>query len=162
MAMIVTSEFDYLLTACGPACQPNGAHRSFGSATDQSNFFNRWDGIDNKLSQFRFASSGSPETGPLLCCFLDCVDHNGMGVAQNHWSPTADVVEIMIAIDVYQEWASTALHKQWMATDSAECTGGTVDSTWHQTTGPFKGLATFFKSILGGSWRKHTKSVKTI
>ena len=55
-----------------------------------------------------------------------------MTVAQNHRAPRTDIVQIAIAVDVFQPWPLAAVNHNRLAAHGTERSRRTVDSARHQ------------------------------
>lgn len=56
--------------------------------------------MNHELGQIGFLSGGGPETGAPLRGSTNRLNYRREGVAENHWTPGAKVVEIAIAIGI--------------------------------------------------------------
>ena len=137
--MITARELDQPLPTGMPTGHPDGAHRGFGSGTDQSDPLHARKSLQNQLCDARLVLSRRAVRGAPLGSLYDRVDHLLVSMPENHRPPGADVVNKTIAIQVVQVRTLSPVDKQRMATDGPEgpCRG--IDSPWNQTLGSLKG-----------------------
>ena len=75
--------------------------------------------MTNSASSFS-AGVGAPKLVPLRGGVDDGLDDRGMGVAEDHRAPGADVVDVAVAVDVPNVGAGAADEEGGLAADGAE------------------------------------------
>lgn len=73
-----------------------------------------------------------PEAGALVDLLLEGGINLLVGVTDNRRSPAADVVDVLVSIDVPAVGILDALEDDWLATHGLESTHGRVDTTGEQ------------------------------
>ncbi len=98
---------------------------------------------DDALGEIGLGGRGSAEAGGVAGCALDGFDHGRKGVAQNHGTPGAEVVDVAIAVGVEEIRALGAVDKRRIAAHGAKGTHGRVDAAGKVTLGALlEGLGT--------------------
>src|SRR5437660_4687936 len=126
--MVAAIELDNLVAFGESASQTNGGHRRFRARIAHANFLDAW---HERTDQFRhgdFEWVGYSETGAVLRCVLDCLDDFRMRMAQYRRSPGADVVNIIIAINVPDVCAFGFVDEKWLSSDGSKGAHGRIDS----------------------------------
>src|SRR5206468_6706939 len=74
--------------------------------------------------------------------FFHGSQHARVGVTKDQRAPRADVIEVLIAVDVVKIWTLASGDEQRLAAHGAERPRGTIDSARDQPAGPFKRFLT--------------------
>ena len=137
--VIVARELDDHFAAGESAGESDGAHRRLGAGIDQPHVLDRRDGRDDQFGQFAFGLGRGAEACAAGDRRFEGRDDGRMGVAENHRSPGADVVDVAVAIDIEQIGPRPALEKQRLAADAAERPGRAIHAAGHELLGAGKG-----------------------
>ena len=92
---------------------------------------------------------GAPKLEPRSRALDHGRSHLGMHVAQDHRAPRADVVDVLVAVDVEQIGTRGAGHERRLAADRAEGSRGTVDAARDHAVGPHESLVAGRKAEVG-------------
>src|SRR5437588_10681920 len=122
MTVVAAIEFDNLIAAGESARQSNARHRRFGPAVDHSDLLDRRHPLANEFGQFHFERVRNSETQSARGRIAHGTDHNFRRVTENSWTPTADVVDVFVSIDIPNVRAGSALNEKRLAADIAERT----------------------------------------
>ena len=74
----------------------------------------------------------------MLQLITDRVEYLRMAVAEDHWAPGTDVIDVLIAVDIPHMAAFGFGNKGRSSTHRFESTGWTVYPTGHDVLGGFK------------------------
>ncbi len=138
MAVIAAGEFDDLISTSEAACKADGAHRRFRARTDHAHHFDGRHRFANQFRKFGFALARGPITTAAVDRLNRRFDNSGMTMAQNQWTPRADVIEVLVAVDVVKIGALAAGNKWRLTTDSAKSAGGAVHAAGNELVRSFK------------------------
>ena len=138
MAVVTAFEFDGQVPAGEAARDAQGTHRGFGSRVDQTHHFNGWETLGDQLGQLYLASGGSTEAGADFQDLSQRVDQKLRPVAQDQRSPGADVIDVLVVVDVVEPGAFAARDEGRRTADAAKRPNGGVDSTRNQLLRPRK------------------------
>lgn len=72
--------------------------------------------------------------------FGDSCQYVVIGVAKNQWAVAADVIDVIIAIDIRHDGAFARFNRDGVAADGFERANGRTDTAWHDFTGPLMGF----------------------
>src|SRR5437763_11983123 len=100
MPMVTTVELDDLVAASETARQSNARHGRFGAAVDHADFFDRRHPLADQLGEFDLERIGNSKTQPARRGVADKIDNYFRSVSENSWTPTADVVDVLVVIDI--------------------------------------------------------------
>ena len=142
MTVIAAGEFDNHIAPGEAARQANGAHRRLGTARHHAHHFDRRHRIDDQFSELGFQLGRSAEAGPVVQRFLNGADDARMTVAQDQRSPRADVIQVVIAVEIEEARPFAASDENRIAADGAEGAGRTVDAAGNEMAGTLKRLST--------------------
>ena len=135
VAVIAALEFDDVVAAGEGAGEAQGRHGGFGSGGDEAEFFNGGDGAGDELGEVGFGGGGGAETGAGGGGLLDGLDDGREGVSEDHGSPGAEVVEVLVAVGVVEVCAFGAGKEGRLAADGAEGSDGGVYSAGEEALG---------------------------
>ena len=138
MAVVAALKLDELAAARGTTRQADGTHAGFGSRTDQSNHVHAGDQLKDFFGQFDLALGRCPEREAVEGGFLNGFDDNRIAVAQDHWTPGPDVVDIPCAFCVPEIRPLCSLYKAGCASYCLESANWGVDATRDDFLGAFK------------------------
>src|SRR6185437_4256418 len=96
MPVIVTLEFDDLVSPRITASQPDGTHTSLGAAADHSYQVHIGHHAFDQLGHLYFQFGGRSERGGISSIFLDSLYHRRPGMSQDHRSPARDIIDIAV------------------------------------------------------------------
>src|ERR1700682_562795 len=115
MPVIAAVEFDYLVATGESAREPHAGHRRFGPTVDHSHFLDRGDPAANQLGHFHFERIGDAEADAARGSGADGFDDNFGRVTQNRGAPGADVIDVLVAVDVPDPGAFGAFDEELLA-----------------------------------------------
>src|SRR5262249_42048583 len=128
MSVIAAAEFDDVVAPGDTASKSDGAHGGFGAARAEADFFQPRDGAIDERGELDFQFVGYAKAGSALRLVGDRLGDVGIGVAEQHRTPRADVVEILVAVDVEKILALAAIDHQWIGGNGAERSDRAVDA----------------------------------
>src|SRR5262249_21581343 len=97
-------------------------------------------GVDDELGELRLGLGGGAEGHAAAHRLLDGADDARVGVAEDQRPPRADVVEVLVAVEVVEVRPVAAGDEQRLAADGAERAGGAVDAAGDEATGALEGV----------------------
>src|SRR5439155_22187084 len=99
-------------------------------------------GVNDQLRQLGFQLGRCSKAHAAPRCFLDGANHLRMRVAQDQWTPGADKIQVLIAVDIEEERSLAASDKRRIAAYCAERGRRTVDASRDHPASAIKGLST--------------------
>ena len=108
VAVIAAFELDDEVAAGEAAGQADRGHGGFGAGVDQAHHFDGRDGIADGCGELDFGFGGRAETGADVERSVDGGEDLGMAVAEQQRAPGADVVDVLVAVDVEEVRAFAA------------------------------------------------------
>ena len=78
------------------------------------------------------ASVGAPKLVPRRAAASIAAEHRGMGVAEDHRAPGADVVDVAVAVEVEEIRPLGPVDEDRLAADAAEGPGRAVHAAGHE------------------------------
>ena len=135
MPVVAPRELDELVAAGETAGDADRAHRRLGPRVDHPHHFNGGDGVHHRFRQFGLRPGGSAKAGAPLERAADGVEHRGMPMPQNVWTPRPDIVDQPVPIEVVEIRPFPPIHHEGFAPDTAERAGRAVDSPGDDSTG---------------------------
>ena len=143
VAVIAAFEFDDEVAAGEAARHPDGRHGGFGAGVHQAHHFDRRHGAANGLRQFDFPLGGSAETGSDGERAFDGRENRGVAMAEQQRTPGADVIDVLVAIDVEDVRPLAARDENGVAADAAESADGGIDAAGNDLLGAAEELFGF-------------------
>ena len=100
MAVVAAFKFHNDFAAGGGARQTNGGHGGFSAGADKAQLLNGRIAGDDALGEVGLRSGGGAKAGRVARGPLNGLDHRRKGMAQDHRSPGAEVVDVAVAIGI--------------------------------------------------------------
>ena len=147
--MVAAREFDDFVSSCDTTGDANGAHGRFGAAAYESHTLHARNSSDDEFREMRLHFGWRSERSSSRGSLADSVDHLGVGMAEDHRPPGADVIDVAIAIDIKKVLCFCTLDKERGATHCTKSPGGRVYATGNQLTGALKCPKTLFSVHYG-------------
>ncbi len=123
-------------------------HGRLRARTDEAHLLDRGIARDDSFGQVGFGRGRSAKARRLARGPLDGLDHGRKGVAQDHRSPGAEVVDVAIAVRIGQVRALRAVDKRRSPTHRAKRPNRRVDAAGEKALGALlQGLGT---GVCGG------------
>ena len=135
MAVVAAFKLDHLVASGEGADQSQHCHAGLGAAVHEAHHFNAGYGVNHHGGQGVLQFAGGSETGAFLDRFLQGADHLGVGMAADGRSPTADVIDVFIAIHVPGVGALHPIEHDWLAAHRLERPHRRAHTTGHQGLG---------------------------
>ena len=132
VAVVAADEFDDFFPSRIAPGGTDGAHRRFGTGVDHAQFFNGRVDFSDQFGQIRFDDRRGAVAGTAFSCFLKGFDDAGVGVADDHGAPGADVVDVFVAVDVGNGTALGPGDERRRAADAAVGTDRAIDAARHE------------------------------
>ena len=129
MAVIAAFKFDDSFSACIATGQPKSAHGGLGPRAHHSQALHAGHELANSDSKFGFDFSGRAKSQAFLRGISYAVNDSWMGMASNHWSPGADIINVPLPFCVIEISAFTALKENGRATYTLKCTNRRINSS---------------------------------
>mmetsp|Transcript_15205 Transcript_15205/g.35590 ORF Transcript_15205/g.35590 Transcript_15205/m.35590 type:complete len:361 (-) Transcript_15205:349-1431(-) len=112
---------DRVALGVGPH-QPDHAHASLGAAVGEAHHLDRGHGVDDHLGQLVLQYRRCAEGGALLQLLRQCLQHVVICVPYDGRAPSANVVDVLVAIDVPSVCPFHTVEDNWAAPDGLEGT----------------------------------------
>ena len=128
MAVIAAFEFDDDFAAGGGAGQADGRHGGLGAGADEAHLLDGGVAGDDALGEVGFRGRGRSKAGGVARGALDGFDDGRKGMAQNHRSPGAEVVDVAVAVGIGEPGALGGGDEGRCAADGAKGPHGRVDA----------------------------------
>ena len=132
MAMVATFELHNLIATGETASRTNRTHRRFGAAIHHANHLNARHKVHHKLRKFRFKTARGAKTEAILSCIGNGLDHSIMRMTQKHRTPTAHIINVVVAINIVNVATLGSLDKRRRRPHIAKRTHGTVHAARHE------------------------------
>ena len=129
MAVIAAFELNRQIAAGETASDSKRAHRRFCPGIDETNQFHAWHRLPDQFGEDNFAFRRSPKTRADFKHFPQRVDDGLWAMAEQQWSPGADVVDVGVAVDVDQPGTFALGDKPGCTTDPSESPDGRVHAS---------------------------------
>ena len=142
MTVITAFELEDLVAPGVAARQPDRAHRCLGPGTDHADELQRGHQFAQSPCHLRFDQGRRTVAEAPVHGGMYRAQHLGMGVAENHRTPGADVIDIGATSGVVDVGACRARNEQRIAADPTERSDRRVDAARNVLLG-------FQKSIVG-------------
>jgi len=120
MAVITALKFDDGVAGSETAGQADRAHSGFGTGVTQPHQLHGRNQLLHPARHDGFQGGGSAKTQAVGGSVLDGADYRRMGMAGDHRSPGAHVIDVAATILVVQIGALTALEENRRAADAAK------------------------------------------
>src|SRR6185312_2655414 len=130
MAVIAALKLNDVLAARECARQANRRHRGFRSRADEAHHLDRGECFPNQLAQLTLGASRSAEAGAVFRSALYRCDYLRIGMAEDHRSPGADVIDVFVSIGIPHPAALCVLNDRRFTTHSAERANRGVHPAW--------------------------------
>src|SRR5947209_3070517 len=129
MSMITAAKLENFVAASIGTCQPQGTHSRLSAGVDKAHHFNRWNALNDQLSQFVFGLRGRTKAKTPLARLYHRMHHARMAMAENHGSPGLHIVQIAVAIDIIEIGAVSRCNEDGAAAHSAKSPYRTINAT---------------------------------
>ncbi len=100
MAVITAFKLDDGVAASGGAGDADGGHGGFSAGADEAHFLNGGIAGDDAFGEVGLGSGGGSEAGGVGGGALNGFDDGRKGVAEDHGTPGAEVVDVAVAVGV--------------------------------------------------------------
>src|SRR4051812_27014606 len=100
MSVIAAFELHHVLALGVSAGEADRRHRRFRPGADETYFLHVRKRRENDFGEIGFRRSRGSETCALLRSLGDRFDDRRRGVAENLWTPGADVIDVLIAVRI--------------------------------------------------------------
>src|SRR5262245_21038750 len=124
MPMIAAFELDDLVALGKTARETDARHCRFRPAVHHSHLFNRGNPAADQLGHFHFKWIWNSKTDSMPGCLTDCIDHYLWRMTEDRRSPSADIIDVFLPLDVANAGAGSAVDKERLATYSAKSAHG--------------------------------------
>ena len=128
MAVVAAVELDDLVASGEPARQPDAGHGCFRAAVHHPHLFDRRHRVANQCRQLDFELIGNAETDPARGRVAHGVDHDFRRVTENGWTPAADIIDVIVSVDIPDSRAFRAHDEERFAPDIAKRADRRVDA----------------------------------
>ena len=128
MAVVAACEFDDFGASCVAASKADGGEGGFGAAVGEADFFDPGEVVGDPFGDFDFVGVGDAVGGAVGEGIGDGLDDGGVGVAEDHGSPGADVVDEGAAVYGVDAGALGGADEEGSAADGFEGADGGVDA----------------------------------
>ena len=159
VAVVVAGHLDDLVAARDAARHPDGRHRRLGAGRDEPHLLDRRHGRGHDLGDLDLALGRGAEARAVVERLDDRRADARMGMAQDHRPPRADVVDVVVAVDVVEVGPLGPGDERRLAADGAERPRRAVHAAGNHAVGPDEGLVALGElevgSGQGGSFRAH-------
>mmetsp|Transcript_41301 Transcript_41301/g.100220 ORF Transcript_41301/g.100220 Transcript_41301/m.100220 type:complete len:396 (-) Transcript_41301:89-1276(-) len=120
VAVVAPIELDHLLPLGVRAHQPQHSHARLGARVGEADHLHGRDGLDHHLRQLVLQSARRAERRALVHSLLDRIEHAVVCVADDRRAPRADVVDVLVAVDIPRVCALDAVEDDGVAADGLE------------------------------------------
>ena len=128
VAVIAALELDDLVAPGEAAREADARHCRFGAAVHHPHLLDRRHMFADELRHLHFERIRNSEAEAARRGVADSLDDDLRRVAENRWSPRADVIDVFFAIDVPDFGAGGALDEERLAIQAAERADGRVNA----------------------------------
>ena len=129
VTVIAAFELDDLVPAGEAAGEPDARHGRFGAAVHHPHLLDRGHPFADQLGHLDFEWIWNSEADAPHHRFMDRIDHYARCMTQNRRAPGSDVINVLVAIDVPNLCAFSALDKERLAIQSAKCAHGGIHTS---------------------------------
>ena len=120
MTVVAAFELDNFVATGKATRQADGAHSGFGTGVHHPDHIHGRDQFGDQRRHFNFHLRWRAKAQAALSSFNNRIADCRMVMAQHHWAPGADIIDIRFTIDVVEICAVGALNKQRCAADAGE------------------------------------------
>ena len=121
MAVVAALELHDPLPPRETARQPDARHGRLGAAVHHAHFLDAGDPFANRLRHFDLIRIRNAEADSMVRRLFDRADHDLRGMTQDRRPPRADVINILVAIDVPDAGARGMVHEKRFPPHPTEC-----------------------------------------
>ena len=129
MPVVTPVELDDPVATSERTREANTRHGSFRAAVHHPHFFDRWHPFADQFGHFHLEWIWNSKTDTAGRCFANRIDNYARRMTQNRRAPRSDVIDVLVAIDVPNLCAFSALDKERLAIQSAKCAHGGIYTT---------------------------------
>jgi len=138
MAVITALEFDDQVAAGETARHADGGHGGFSAGIDQPHHFDGGHGAADGLGELHLPSGRGAKAGADLEGLFDGLQDGGVAMAEQEGTPTANVVDIAVAVRIPDVGALAAGDEGRGAADAAESAYGRIHAAGNGPLGAFE------------------------
>lgn len=149
VAMIMSFHFDKFGACGGGTGEADGRHGGFGSGGDEANLVDRGDHAGDGFGDFGLALGRGAEAGTRFEGRRDGGFDRRVAVPEDHGAPGADVINVLMIVDIPKVSALGAGDERRFAADGAEGAGGAVDAAGDDAVGADEGLVAAGQAEVG-------------
>src|SRR2546421_6265535 len=120
MSVITAIELDDLVAPCKPAREPDARHRRLSAAVHHPHFFDRRHPLTDQFRQFHFERIRNSKTQAARGRLAHRIDYHLRRMPKDRRSPTADVIDVFVSIDIPNLRSLSACDEEWLAIDVAK------------------------------------------
>lgn len=135
VTMITTVELYDAIPLGKPTRKTDGRHRRFGARIAHPDFFYRRHPFTNRASHFHFEQIRDAKRNAALRHLVNRVGDRDRRVTQDVRPPRSDVVDVMLAIDVFDPRTRGTADEKRLATHISECTDGRIHAARNNLLG---------------------------
>ena len=135
MAVVAAVEFHDFVAPGEAAGEPDGGHGRLCAAIDHADLLDAGDPTADEGGHLDLARVRNAEADAMRRGLADGVDNHGGRMAQDRGAPCADVIEVLIAIDIPDAGVLSALHEERLAAYAAEGADGGIDAAGDELLG---------------------------
>ena len=117
------------------AREPYRAHDGLGARADETHFLDGGNGANDHPGKLGLSLSGNAEACPPRESLLETRCDFFVGVPEYQRAPRANVIDVLLAVDIPYLCALAAFHEYRRAADALERANGTVHSAGHVALG---------------------------
>ena len=128
MPVIAALEFhDFVASGESPR-QTQAGHRRLGAAVDHADFSHRGHPRADQLRHFHFERIRNAIAQSASRRRAHRIDHDARGVTEDGRTPSADVVDVFVPVDIPDPCSFRAIHKERLTPDPAESAHRRIDA----------------------------------
>src|SRR5262249_33715190 len=120
VSVVAPFKLDDVLAPGKSPSQTDGGHRSFSAGADESYLLDRGKCRDDLLCQLGFTRCARAEACAVAIGLGYSFDYSGMRVPQNQRPPGADIIDVLVVIDIPNPGAQAAHDVGRLTADGAE------------------------------------------
>src|SRR5262245_12725462 len=124
MPMITAIELDDLVLFRESAGEAYRRHARLGAGVAHPDLFDARHCVANEFCHCHFVRVGYPEARSTLRRRLHRSDDCRMRMAENCRTPRADVVDVVVAIDIKNVRTLSPIDEEWLSAHGTECAHG--------------------------------------
>ena len=154
VAVIVAGHLDDLVAARDAARDPDGRHGRLGAGRDEPDLLDRRHGRGHGLGDLDLAHRRGAEARAQVQRLDDRRADPRMSMAQDHRPPRADVIDVLVTVDVVEVGPFGSGHERRLAADRAERPRRAVHPAGNHAVGAEEGVVALGKREVGSKWRE--------